>query len=275
METVASGYTFLEAPRTDPSGNLYFSDVLGGGVYRRATDGTITTVVPKRRGVGGLLLHADGGVVVSGRDVVHVRDGVTRVLLTLDGVVGFNDMTADAAGRVFVGSLRSNAFHPGGPRVPGELWRIDPDGGKHQVYGEVDFANGVGFSPDGGIIYQSEHQRAEIIAHDLGDDGTGSRRRVFARMPRGNPDGLAVDEAGGVWAALGSAGALARFHPDGRLDALLEVPTSFVTSLCFGGPDRRDLYITTTDNTEAPERKATVFRTRVAISGLTTPLARV
>ena len=34
----------------DGDGNLYFSDVLGGGVYRRDPDGAITTVVPKRRG---------------------------------------------------------------------------------------------------------------------------------------------------------------------------------------------------------------------------------
>ncbi|MGH7856883.1 MAG: SMP-30/gluconolactonase/LRE family protein, partial [Candidatus Binatia bacterium] len=110
MEELTSGYGLVEAPRVDASDNLYFSDVLGGGVYRRSPDGTIDTVVPKRRGVGGLLLHADGGVVVSGRNVAHVRNGETRVLLEVNGVLGFNDMTSDAEGRVYAGSLRSSAF---------------------------------------------------------------------------------------------------------------------------------------------------------------------
>ena len=101
METLASGYGLVEAPTVDEDGNLYFSDVLGGGVYRRAPGGDITTVVPKRRGVGGIVLHADGGIVVSGRDIVHVREGENRRLLAVDGVLGWNDICADSAGRVY------------------------------------------------------------------------------------------------------------------------------------------------------------------------------
>src|SRR3989449_7423566 len=127
METLAFGYGLVEAPRVDGAGNLYFSDAIDGGVYRRAPDGAMSIVVPKRRGVGGLVLHADGGVVVSGRDVSHVREGETRVLLTVEGVLGFNDLTTDAAGHVFVGSLRSPALQSEN-RVPGELWRIEGAG---------------------------------------------------------------------------------------------------------------------------------------------------
>src|SRR5437762_11532053 len=87
METLAFGYGLVEAPRIDGAGNLYFSDAIDGGGYRRAPDGAMSVVVPRRRGVGGLVLHADGGVVVSGRDVSHVREGETRILLTVEGVL--------------------------------------------------------------------------------------------------------------------------------------------------------------------------------------------
>src|SRR5436309_9490925 len=109
VETLAFGYSLVEAPRVDGAGNLYFSDAIDGGVYRRAPDGVVSVVVPKRRGVGGLVLHADGGVVISGKDVSHVRDGETRILLTVEGALGFNDLTTDAAAHVYVGSLRSPA----------------------------------------------------------------------------------------------------------------------------------------------------------------------
>src|SRR5437773_11316560 len=88
FETLAYGYGLLEGPRVDAAGNLYFSDVPNGGVYRRAPDGTITTAIPKRRGVGGIALHADGGPIVSGRDSSHVRDGHTREALAPEGVHG-------------------------------------------------------------------------------------------------------------------------------------------------------------------------------------------
>src|SRR3989442_8687835 len=107
METLVFGYGLVEAPRVDGAGNLYFSDAIDGGVYRRAPDGAMSIVVPKRRGVGGLVLHADGGVVISGKDVSHVRDGKTRILLTVVAGLGFNDLTTHAAGHCYIGSLRS------------------------------------------------------------------------------------------------------------------------------------------------------------------------
>src|SRR5262249_34082005 len=75
FETLAYGYGLIEGPRVDGAGNLYFSDVTNGGVYRRRPDGSIDTVVPKRRGVGGIALHADGGLVISGKNICHVKDG--------------------------------------------------------------------------------------------------------------------------------------------------------------------------------------------------------
>src|SRR5437773_11560096 len=99
METLAFGYGLVEAPRVDGAGNLYFSDAIDGGVYRRAPDGAVSVVVPKRRGVRGLVLHVDGGVVVSSREVPHVRERETRVLLTVDGVHDFHDLNTDPSGR--------------------------------------------------------------------------------------------------------------------------------------------------------------------------------
>jgi gluconolactonase len=274
METLAFGYGLVEAPRADAEGGVYFSDAIQGGVYRLAPDGAISTVVPKRRGVGGLVLHAAGGVVVSGRNVVHVRDGTTRVLLEVEGALGFNDLTTDRAGRVYVGSLRTSAFESG-PRVPGELWRIDGEGRGVELYRDVEFANGVGFAPDGRTIYHSNYSQGEILAHDVIEDGRCANRRVFARVPRGKPDGLAVDEEGGVWVALGGGGGIARFASHGRLLEVVDVPAPFVASLCFGGADRRDVFVATMGNADDAGRGGTLLRTRSGVPGLVAPLARV
>ena len=48
-----------------------------------------------------------------------------------------------------------------------------------------------------------------------------------------------------------------------------------VTSVCFGGADRRDLYIVTGDNTEYPDRGGTIYQTRAEVAGCEVPLARV
>ena len=269
MTPIVWGYTFLEAPRSDGDG-LYFSDIIAGGVYRWSPDATVDTIIPKRRGVGGLIPHADGGLVVSGRDVCHVRDGTSRTLLTVEGAVGFNDLTTDARGRVYVGSMRSGAMELEG-RVPSELWRIDVEGRKVEICGGIEFPNGVGFAPDGRTLYLSNYSEGIVLAVDP----ASGERRTFVRVPKGHPDGLAVDEAGGVWVALGDGGGVARFMPDGALGRTLDVPAHFVASLCFGGVDHRDLFVVTADNTDDPGRGATVFRTRADVPGLTLPRAVV
>lgn len=275
LETIAFGYGLIEGPRVDQTENLFFSDVINGGVFRRASDGTVTTVVPKRRGVGGIALHADGGLVISGKNICHVKDGTTRVLFQRDDIPGFNDLFTDSAGRVYVGSLRSDPFKEGG-RVPGELWRIDGEGQVMQLYGDVGLTNGIGFSPDGRLLYHSDSAGPHIIVHDVAPDGSVSNRRAIAQVSGGSiPDGLAVDEAGCIWVAIYGGRCAARYTPDGKLDRKIDVPAKAVTSLCFGGQDQRDLYIVTADNTEAPERKGSVFRTRVEVAGLPAPLARV
>lgn len=275
FETLASGYGLIEGPRVDADNNLFFSDVTNGGVYRRSPDGEITISVPKRRGVGGIAIHADGGLVISGRNICHVQDGATRILFERDDVGGFNDLFTDAQGRVIVGSLRSDPFGNGSARVPGDLWRLDADGNAEILYGDVALTNGIGFSPDAALLYHSDSAAGHIVVHDVDADGNVSNRRVFAATNRGAPDGLAVDESGCVWTAAYGGSCVLRFAPDGKLDATIDVPAEQVTSLCFGGSDRRDLYVVTADNTDDPSRGGTIFRTRSDVPGLAAPLARV
>jgi sugar lactone lactonase YvrE len=257
--TVHRRHTLLEGPRADAAGNVLYSDVLGGGVYRLTIAGKVETVVEKRRGIGGLVPHADGGVVVSGRSVVHVRDGGTRELLAVDGIEGFNDLSTDANGRVLAGALRFRPFAGEDP-VPGEVWRIEAPGAAEVVAEGVLWPNGIGQAPGGGVTYVSDYARARVLAFPGGG--------VFAESPRGSADGLAVDAEGGVWVALGEGGGVARFAPDGRLDGVADVPARFVSSVSFGGPEGRDIYVTTADSLANPETGGALFRARAEVAGL-------
>jgi len=275
LETLAFGYGLLEGPRVDAAENLYFSDVPNGGVYRRAPNGEVTTVVPRRRGVGGIALHADGGVVVSGKNICHVKDGETRILFQRDDIPGFNDIFTDSAGRVYAGSLRSDPFKEGA-RTPGELWRIDGPGSVVQMYGEVGLTNGIGFSPGEKSIYHADSAGPHLIVHDVAADGSMTNRRAIAQMTGGTiPDGICVDEAGCIWVAVYGGRCVARYTPEGQLDRKIDVPAKAVTSVCFGNKEPRDLYIVTADNTEDPSRKGTIFRTRIETAGLQAALARI
>ena len=118
MQELATGYGLIEGPVWDPAKGLYFSDVVGGGIYLLDRAGEISFAVPKRRGVGGMALHADGGLIAGGRDIVHVSlaDHSMKVLFDqhgADNAVGFNDLTTDAKGRIYVGSIAFAIFNSG------------------------------------------------------------------------------------------------------------------------------------------------------------------
>lgn len=275
IETLASGYGLIEGPRVDAADNLFFSDVHNGGVFRRSPDGEIELIVPKRKGVGGIALHQEGGLVISGRNICHVKDGETRIVFDLEDVPGFNDLYTTREGHVLTGSMRTNPFTPDVPRERGELYRITSEGKATELYGDVSLTNGIGLSPDGRTLYHSDTARQHVIVHDLDETGQVSNRRPLGDTPGLNPDGLAVDEAGCVWVANYGGGCAQRIRPDGEFDLKVAVGAVQVTSLCFGGSDLRDLYIVTADNTDDASLGGTVFRTRIETPGLPAPMASV
>jgi xylono-1,5-lactonase len=267
-DVLVHGYELAEAPTIDLDGSLLFSDVLAGGVYRVDVAGKVTTVVPKRRGVGGIAIHEDGGIVCSGRDLLHVRDGrEPRTVLHVDGVAGWNDLCTDATGRVYAGALRFAVFDPKAQVVPGELWRVALGGEPTVVFGDVVHANGVACAADGRTVYLSDTRRQRIIVFDA----ERATRRDIDLSALGHPDGMALDEHGAVWVALVSGG-IARLTPDGNVDRRLEPPSAFTTSLCFAG---RDLYVTTGGHSENAELRGCVLRTTVGVAGAPVAPARV
>ena len=69
MQEVVTGYGLIEGPVWDRDMGLYFSDVRDGGIHLLDHAGEVITVLPRRRGVGGIALHEDGGLVFGGRDI--------------------------------------------------------------------------------------------------------------------------------------------------------------------------------------------------------------
>jgi xylono-1,5-lactonase len=170
--------------------------------------------------------------------------------------------------------MRSDPFSTDGPRTPGECWRIDAEGDATELYGDISLTNGIGLSPDATVLYHSDTPRG-VWAHDY-EDGRASERRLFLHRDDLSPDGLAVDQDGIVWVAdVSGSGAARGFAPDGTEVGRVEVPARMVTSLCFGGPDRRDLYIVTADNSADADRGGTIYRTRAAVAGCAVAMATV
>ena len=280
-ERLTGGYGLIEGPVWDDDRGLIFSDVLVGGVFALGSGGAVSTVFEHRRGIGGMSRHVAGGLVVSGRNISYKGfDGADTVML-LDrdpdhGNVGYNDITTDAEGRIYAGSLgASPVFEDGREPRAGDLYLIDLDGSSRVVGHDVELTNGLGFSPDGRTLYHSDSRRQSVFCYPVLAGGDLGEKTAFVRTERGSPDGLVVSEDGAVWVALAGGSAVGVYEPDGTLREYVDIAQPMCTSVCFGGADLRDLYIVTGSAGVQGDREGAVYRHRAEVAGLPVPPARV
>jgi hypothetical protein len=132
-------------------------------------------------------------------------------------------------------------------------------------------SNGFEWSPDGTYYNGTPTGRTTVFDYD-GELGlTGPR--TFAEIPAGAgvPDGLTVDDEGGVWIALYGGGTVLLYTAEGRLDAAVGVPARKVTACTFGGSRLDERFITTSQEELEPGRDplaGALFKVMVGVRGL-------
>lgn len=183
-----------------------------------------------------------------------------------------NEGKCDPRGRFFAGSMNDAVREP-----TGVLYRLDTDLRCTAVKHAIAVPNSLCWSPDGERMYFADTETQVIVAYRYdADAGTFDRPALFAdlRSGGGRPDGATVDAEGCLWSAEIGTGAVVRYAPDGREIARISLPVSRVTSLTFGGPEHRTLFVTTsTHKLNAQEREAqrlagSLFVMQTGVAGL-------
>jgi sugar lactone lactonase YvrE len=253
---VRAGAQLGEGPVWDPAGNrLLWVDILGSRIHSYDPDSGADVVLRTTPShVGAVRPRRDGGLVVNLADGIGLydEDGTfTRLTdFTVEGVRG-NDAAVDSSGALWAGTMRYDEADGGG-----RLYRITPEGKVTTVLDAVTVSNGIGWSPDGRLMYYIDTPTRRVDVFTVGDDPADVRdRRPFIAVG-GLPDGLAVDAAGCVWVAVWEGGRVIRFTPSGEVDRVIELPVARTTACAFGGPGLRDLYVTTGSGGGEPDQGA-------------------
>jgi sugar lactone lactonase YvrE len=242
-----------EGPRWDEERQeLLWVDILGRGFHRATltADGgqdRVRTMALDRH-VGAVTPVAGGGyLLAAGQGFLFVDEAGSVAELAQPEAghtdVRMNDGACDPQGRFWAGTMAYDES-PGA----GTLYRLELDGRCTTVLPGMTISNGIGWSPDGAVMYLSDSGTARVEAFDFdGVTGAISGRRTLVHIdePGMAPDGLTVDERGDIWVGLYGGWAVNHYGPDGTLRDTVQIPAAQATSCAFGGRDRSTLFVTT------------------------------
>lgn len=199
--------------------------------------------------LGSFALNEDGRLVVALRESVVLLDPASGRMQTLGRLeeqhpqLRLNDGAALADGSFCVGTMHTL-------RAPGEaplggLYRINTLGRMERVDQGYGVTNGPVQHPTDGRLFVSDSAARRIHVYPAPGDAPW-RRTLFADTQAlgSAPDGCCFDDAGGLWSVMVHTGELVRFDAQGRPDQRLRLPLAHPSSLCFGGPELDELYVT-------------------------------
>lgn len=251
-------------------GLVHWYKPLTGESMSLAVGQPVGAVAPRRQ--GGLVLALADGFWLLEPD----RAGLARMALVEADVAGnmMNDGKCDPFGRFWAGTLPIDEQEP-----VGALYRLEPHGEVTRALTHVTVSNGLGWSPDGRVLYyiDSRTHRVDGFAYDP-ETGSISGRHALIAIPEheGTPDGLTVDAEGHLWVALWDGSAVRRYAPHGQFECEVRFPVSRITSCVFGGEELEDLYVTsaarglTQEELLCQPHAGAVFVVRPGVRGLPT-----
>jgi sugar lactone lactonase YvrE len=155
----------------------------------------------------------------------------------------FNDGKCDPAGRFWAGTMSLNEQDNSG-----SLYTIDSQKNIEKKIDGVTISNGLCWNLDETKFYYIDTPTMEVVQFDFNKEaGYISNKKTIIRIAQedGYPDGMTIDHAGMLWIAHWGGWQITRWDPStGKKIHRIQMPVSKITSICFGGEDFSDIYVT-------------------------------
>jgi gluconolactonase len=261
------------------NGNLYYVAWTSGTLSK--WDGKTTTVLNSLPGCShnGLALTKQNTFLVACTDEhgAILELGMTGKLLhrwdaddkghKFDG--GINDVVVTANGGAYATVFGPYQSVP--TAVAGKILYLAP--GRQQwveVANDLNYANGIGISPDQKTLYVSETVGNCILKFTVNDDGSLSHRENFALLnlltPNKNnswwlgPDSMKIDGKGNIYVAQWFGGKILKISSDGKLLHVFPIAAGDGTTNVAFGPGGKELYVTVVKDPNDPQARGSIVR---------------
>lgn len=235
---------------------LFWFDILGKRMFARQNGETQEWSFDEHHSAAGWV--DDATLLMASETALwrfDIAKGERQKLHDLDAanpITRSNDGRADPWGGFWIGSMGKKAE----PKA-GAIYRYYK-GVLRQLKWDISIANAICFAPDRSCAYYTDTVTQQIMCQPLAAaDGWPEGEAtvlVDLKEARLNPDGAVTDADGNLWVAMWGAACVVCFDANGQELRRIEVPARQPTCPAFGGPELRDLYVTSaTDGLRAEE----------------------
>jgi gluconolactonase len=182
---------------------------------------------------------------------------------------GINDIVVTANGGAYATVFGPYVDPP--TSVIGKILYLAPGSQKWvEVAAELNYANGIGVSPDQKTLYVSETVGNCIKKFTIKNDGSLSNRSNFALLnvlTRNKaevwwigPDSMKIDGKGNIYVAQWFGGKILKLSPGGKLLHVFAITAGDGTTNVAFGEGEKELYVTVVKDPNDPQAKGSVVK---------------
>jgi len=251
-QLVAKQFKFTEGPAVDKAGNVYFTDQPNNKIWKYDTQGKLSVYMDPAGRANGMYFDQKGNLIVCADEQNQLWSigPDKKVTVLVDQPPGHrlngpNDVWVAPNGGIYFTDpyYQRDYWAHTAPEQPGQyVYYLAP--GQHQptvVEMGLKKPNGIIGPRDGKTLFIADIDGNKTYRYQLGPNGALTSRQLFVEQ---GSDGMTLDEHGNVY--LTGKGVTV-YSPSGERLAHIDVPGEWTGNICFGGKDRKTLFITASE----------------------------
>lgn len=246
---LAGEFSFTEGPAADKAGNVYFTDQPNDRIMKWSTKGVLSTFMQPSGRSNGMFFDSKDNLwscADEKNEIWRIKPGEKPEVIALEYegklMNGPNDLWVSPEGNIFFTDpfyRRSWWKHSEMPQDKQCVYFLSADRKVlKRVEEELLQPNGIVGTPDGKTLYVADIKANKTWSYTINPDGSLSDKKLFCEL---GSDGMTIDSKGNIY--LTGKGVTV-FDKTGKKLGNIAVPENWSANVCFGGKDRKTLFIT-------------------------------
>jgi gluconolactonase len=248
-QLISKQFSFTEGPATDKKGNIFFTDQPNNKIWEYDTKGKLSVFMDKAGRSNGMFFDKKGNLISCADEQDQLwsidKNGKATVLVKDFGghrLNGPNDVWVNnkTGGIYFTDPYYQRDYWDRKTSdLDGQkLYYLPPNGLPVIADDQLKKPNGIAGAPDGKTLYVADIQANKTYKYSIAADGKLVDKQLLINQ---GSDGMTLDIEGNIY--LCSKGVTV-FNPSGKKIAHIDIPEPWTANICFGGKDRKLLFIT-------------------------------